>query len=120
MQPVPVNFIPDTRPAVVYLWDDNGVPQAVANPRLSGDTVHGTVLGGSQPVAVPLSEVQRVSTIRVNRSRTVFLIGGLTVMSALVTYAVIAQVSGDDSGFCDYDVQPMGGGASECGYPSNP
>ena len=119
MQRVPVNFIPDTRPAVVYLWDDNGVPQAVANPHLSGDTVHGTVLGGSRPIAVPLSEVQRVSTVRVNRGRTAFLIGGLTVVSGLITYAVLAQASGDDSGFCDYDRQPVDG-ASECAYPSNP
>lgn len=120
MQRVPVDFIPETHPAVVYLSDGYGLTQAVANPRLSGDTVHGTTVGGNQPVAVPLSQVQRMTTVRVNRARTAFLVGGLTAVGALMTYAMLANGRGDSSGFCDYDRQPMGPGATECAYPSNP
>ena len=120
MQPVPIDFIPETQPAVVYLSDEYGVTQAVANPRLSGDTVHGTNVGGDQPVAVPLSQVERMATVRLNRARTALLVGGLTAAGALMTYVVLAHTRGDSSGFCDYDIQPMGPGATECGYPSNP
>jgi hypothetical protein len=120
MQAVPVDFIPDTKPAVIYLSDGNGVTQAVANPRLSGDTVHGTTVVGNQPVAVPLSHVQRMTTVRLSRARTVLLVGGVATVGALVTYAMLVHSRGDASGFCDYDNQPMGAGAMECGYPSNP
>jgi hypothetical protein len=120
MQPVPVDFIPQTNPAVVYLSDGYGVTQAVANPRLSGDTVHGTTVGGNQPVAVPLNRVQRMSTVRLNPARTAFLVGGLTAVGALMTYAMLARAHGDGADYCDYDRQPTGPGAVECAYPSNP
>jgi hypothetical protein len=119
MQPVPLEFIPETHPAVVYLSDGYGVTQAVANPRLSGDTVHGTTVGGSQPVAVPLRQVQRMATVRLNPARTALLVGGLTAVGALMTYAVLARARGDGSEFCDYDNQPTIPG-TECGYHSNP
>ena len=119
MQPVPLEFIPETHPAVVYLSDGYGVTQAVANPRLSGDTVHGTTVGGNQPVAVPLRQVERMATVRLNRARTALLVGGLTAVGALMTYAVLARARGDGSEFCDYDNQPMIPG-TECGYHSNP
>lgn len=119
LQPVPVSFIPSASPQVVYLSDGNGVTQAVANPRLSGDTVVGTVVGGDAPIAVPLDEVQRIATVRVNRARTVFLLGAVTVGSGLLAYAILTHAAGDGSEFCDYDNQPNLPG-TECGYHSNP
>ena len=120
MQPVPVSFIHSASPQVVYLSDGNGVTQAVANPRLSGDTVVGTAVGGSGPVAIPLNEVQRITTVRVSRGKTVLLISAFAGAGAMVAYAVLAKANGDSEGFCDYDQQPTGPGATECGYPSNP
>lgn len=120
MQPVPLEFISQTKPAVVYLSDQYGVTQIVANPRLSGDSVLGTTLGGTQPVAVPVNQVERMSTVRLSRARTALLVGGLTAMGALVTYAVLSKSLGDASEFCDYDQQPKGPTPAECGYSSNP
>lgn len=120
LQPVSVRYLTETNPAVVYLSDGNGVVQAVAHPRLSGDTVLGTAVGGHEPVAVPLHEVQRITTVRVNRGRTVMLVGGITAAGGLLAYAVLSRAAGDGSEFCDYDNQPTGPGATECGYHSNP
>ena len=120
LQPVPVSFIHSASPQVVYLSDGNGVTQAVANPRLSGDSVVGTALSGNGPVAVPLREVQRITTVRVSRGKTVLLISAFAGAGAMVAYAVLSKANGDDDGFCDFDQQPTGPGATECGYPSNP
>jgi hypothetical protein len=95
------------------------VTQAVAHPRISGDTVHGTTIGGTEPIAVPLRQVQRMATVRLNRTRTAFLVGGITIVGALMTYTVLTHAAGDGSQACDYDNQPMIPG-TECGYHSNP
>jgi hypothetical protein len=120
MQPISVAYISEARPAVVHVSDGFGVVTTIANPRVSGDSVVGTALGADRPVVVPLREAQRITAVRRSSARTAMLIGGLTALGALVTYAALSAANGDDSGFCDYDRQPMGGGASECGYPSNP
>ena len=119
IQSVPIDFIPDSKPPVVYLSDQYGLTRAVANPRISGDTVVGTILGGSKPVAVPLSQVERVAALRPNRAHTVLLVGGITAIAGLMTYTVLTKALGDGSQFCDYDRQPVNGDA-ECGYASSP
>ena len=120
LQPISVAYISEVRPALVHVSDGFGVVTTIANPRISGDSVYGTALGADRPVVVPLREAQRITTVRRNGARTAMLIGGLTAVGALVTYAALNAGNGDDSGFCDYDGPPMGPGAMECGYPSNP
>jgi hypothetical protein len=102
MQPVPVRFIPETNPPVVYLSDGNGVTQAIANPRLSGDTVLGTTVGANVDVAVPLHEVQRVATVRLNRGRTAMLVGGLVAAGGLMSYVLLNTDNGKSTFYCDW------------------
>ena len=101
MQPVPVAFI-ETKPPVVYLYDGNGVTQAVANPRLSGDTVIGTTVGSNLDIAVPLREVQQVSTVRVNRGRTAMLVSGLAVAGGVMSYVLLSNANGKSTFYCDW------------------
>ena len=116
LQPVPLRYITETKPAVVYVADGFGVVTTVANPRLSGDTVVGTVPGGNRPVALPLREVQRVSTVRLNRGRTAMLIAGVVAAGAFTAYAVLSD-AGERSDFtCDYN-KPTFGGVPQCGFP---
>ena len=119
MQPVPLAFISQTNPAVVYLADGSGAIQAVANPRLGGDSVFGTVLGSSQEIAVPLREVQRVSTVRVNRGRTAMLIGGLTVAGGLMAYTLLSTAGGETAFYCDYNNPAPPTAPAQCSFPTN-
>jgi hypothetical protein len=119
VQPVPLNFIAETKPAVVYLSDQYGLTREVWNPRVSGDTILGMNGGGNKEIAVPLSQVERVAAERPNRAHTVLLIGGIAVVAGLMTYTVVTKAFGDGSQFCDYDRQPVNGDA-ECGYASSP
>lgn len=102
MQPVPVRFIPETNPPVVYLSDGNGVVQAIANPRLSGDTVLGTTVRGNEDIAVPLREVQRVSTVRLHRGRTAMLVTGLALGGGLMSYVLLSNANGKSTWYCDW------------------
>lgn len=102
MQAVPVAFISETNPPLVYLSDGNGVTQAIANPRLTGDTVVGTTVGSNLDVAVPLREVQRVSTVRVNRGRTAMLISGLVAAGGVVSYVLLNNANGKSTFYCDW------------------
>jgi hypothetical protein len=121
MQSVPLRFIPEANPPVVYIADAYGVVQSVAHPRLSGDTVHGTSVGDNQPVAVPLNEVQRLSTVRLNRGRTALLVGGLSAAAGLMVYTVLAHTGKEIAFFCDYNnpnpnTSPD---APQCAFPTN-
>lgn len=121
MQPVSLQYIPEASPSVVYVSDGYGVTQTIANPRLSGDTVHGTTVGGNQPVAVPVREVQQVATVRLNRGRTVMLLGGLTAGGVLLVHTVLSHTSADKAFFCDYNnPNPnQGPDAPQCAFPTN-
>ena len=119
MQAVPVGYISETSPAVVYVSDGFGVITPIVNPRVSGDTVVGTTLGGAQPVAVPLREVQRVTTMRRSGGRTALLIAGVAGAGALATYAVLANGRASDFA-CDYNEPTLDGSEREkCGF-TNP
>ena len=119
LQPVSVGYINETRPAVVHLSDGFGVITTIVNPRVSGDTVVGTTLAGAQPVAVPLREVQRVTTVRRSGGRTALLIAGVAGAGALATYAVLANGRGSDFA-CDYNEPTLDGSEREkCGF-TNP
>ena len=115
LQPVPLHYISETSPAMVYVADGFGVVTTIANPRLSGDTVVGTVPGENKPVALPLREVQRVSTVRLNRGRTALLVGGIAAAGAFMTYAVLSNAGGRSTFSCDYNNPTYLG--PQCGFP---
>ena len=108
IQPVSVGFINDTKPPLVYLSDAYGAIQAVSHPRLSGDTVLGTVAGENRDVAVPLSDIERITTMRPNRGRTVLLLTGLTVAGALAAYGFFSTSGGQSQTICT---------SQQCAYP---
>ena len=116
LQPVPVHYISETSPAVVYVADGFGVVTTITNPRLSGDTVIGMVPGGNTPVALPLREVQRVSTVRLNRARTALLVGGIAAAGTFMAYAVLSNSGGRSDFTCDYNNPSYLG--PQCGFPN--
>lgn len=121
LQPVwdPARFIAETKPPVVYVMKGREAVLTITNPRVTGDTVLGTLPGESEPVVLPLSAVQNIGTVRFSGARTAMLVGGLVALGGLATFAVLSRASGDGSEFCDYDRQPMVPGV-ECAYPSAP
>lgn len=116
LQPVPLHYITETSPAVVYVADGFGVVTTVANPRLSGDTVIGTVPGENREVALPPREVQRVSTVRLNRGRTAMLVGGIAVAGTFMAYAVLSNAGGRSDFTCDYNNPSYLG--PQCNFPT--
>lgn len=117
LQSVSVGYINDTRPAVVHLSDGFGVITTIVNPRVSGDTVVGTTLGGAQPVAVPLREVQRVTAVRRSGGRTAMLVAGIAGAGGLITYAVLSNAGGRNDFVCDYNDPTLDGSEREkCGF----
>ena len=120
MQRVPVDYINVEKPQVVHLANSHGVVTTVLNPTTSGDTVYGTAMG-SKPIAVPLRQVESISTVRHSTGRTVALVAGATSITALVAYAVFTTADNDEDWYCDFgvDAREMNGGAPLCG-PRNP
>ena len=120
MQHVPVEYINEVKPVIVELANSYGVVTTVLNPTTSGDTVYGTGMG-SKPVAVPLRQVESISTQRFSSGRTVALLAGATSVAALVAYAVFTGADNDEDWVCDFgvDAREMNGGAPLCG-PRNP
>lgn len=114
----PAEFISAKRPAVVYVTQRSRAVVWIANPRVSGDTLFGTVAGDTRPVAVPLMDVQSVSASRMDGGRTALL--ALTVVGGTAFAAYIfSSTTGPSNGWvCDYD--PPGGrdpaGGPVCGF----
>lgn len=102
VQPVmqPSQFIPRANPEVVIVTYNDNSEVPVAQPRMSGDTLLGTWQGLGEPVAVPMSQVQRIDAVQRDRKRTTLLIAGLTAVTAAGVYALIQATSGSD--VCDY------------------
>ena len=116
MQRVPVAFIADEKPTEIRLANSYGVVTTVMNPRLSGDTIYGDALGQNRPVAIPLRQVEGVSTRRFDKGRTTALVvGGVAVVSMSV-WAMLGGSSGDIEVTCDYSTRALesNGGAPVC------
>lgn len=90
----PARFIAEIKPPLVYVMKGSVAVLTITNPRVSGDTVHGTLLGESLPVALPLSDVQNIGTVRLSGARTAMLVGSAAAIGALMAYAVLAHGSG--------------------------
>jgi hypothetical protein len=119
LQPVaePARFIAETKPEMVYVTQGSGAIFEVMNPTLSGDTLIGTRLGSARhPVVLPWKYVQQISTMRRNKSRTVMLLAGITVASAVSVYAFTQGQNGHAAWACDYNTNALdGNGAPRCG-----
>ena len=105
MQHVPVEYINEVKPVVVELANSYGVVTTVLNPTTRGDTVYGTGMS-SKPVAVPLRQVESISTQRFSSGRTVALLAGATSVAALVAYAVFTTADNDEDWYCDWGNNP--------------
>jgi hypothetical protein len=65
-----------------------------SRPVVRGDTLQAEV--GKQPLAIPVSDVQRAWVQSINRTRTTFLVIGVTVVVLAIFAAVVgASVAGD-------------------------
>lgn len=116
----PARFISERNPSVVYVTQLNRAVVTIVNPRVSGDTVLGTVWGENRALAVPFSDVHSMSAVRVDGVRTTLLALGVTAGAALTGYILFGTANGHNDWFCDYDPpQGRGGaGAPVCGPPS--
>ena len=105
MQRVPVGYINEEKPTVVHLANSYGIVTTLQHPTLSGDTVLGIEIGQNATVAVPLEQVESISTVRFSTGRTVALVTGAAGVTALAAYAIFGSSSGNDDWYCDYGVK---------------
>lgn len=102
--PHPAEFIARAHPEIVAVTYKDGSQIPVAKPHMSGDTLIGIWDGLGEPVAVPLIEVQQIDARQRSKSRTTFLIGGLTAVTAMGVFVLVrATRSGAN---CDYTYTP--------------
>lgn len=116
MQRVPSDYINEGKPAVVHLSNRYGIVTTVHHPTLSGDTVYGAATSGNQAVAVPLGQVDRISTVKFSTGRTVALVTAATGVVALVAFTIAG--GGTDTGwYCDWSDWALerNGGMPLCG-----
>ena len=106
MQHVPAAYINEEKPAVVHLTNSYGIVTTLQYPTLSGDTLHGVAMGQDGAVAVPLDQVESISTVRHSTGRTVALVAGATSITALVAYAVFTTADNHEDWYCDWGNNP--------------
>lgn len=118
LQPVwdPARFIAETKPPVVYVMKGREAVLTLTNPRVSGDTVLGTLPGESQPVALPLSDVQNIGTVRLNGKRTALLVSGVASLGALAVFAFFTNANGRSTWSCDYNEPTENDERDPCGF----
>jgi len=103
LQPVrdPATFISQTNPQVVYATHKNGSVLAVAQPRVSGDSLLGTWQGLARPLGLPLTHVQRIEAVQRDKKRTTLVIAGAAALTATLGYLLV-QARGGSGPSCDY------------------
>lgn len=114
----PEQFLNHAKPEVVYLRMRDVPPIAMDNPRLIGDTLHGTRPEGGA-VAVAWSNVLDVYAKQIDGTRTAFAVTGMTIVSGLIVYSLVQNSGGDfgpslcelPAGSYDHDLDP------ECSRP---
>jgi hypothetical protein len=109
LQPLrePAQYIAKENPKVIYVTYKNRSVVGVAQPRVSGDSLYGTLQGQPARIAVPLSAVQLIEAIQPDGKRTALLIAGLTVFTVGGVY-ILLKTGKDES--CDVTTDPCGGG----------
>jgi len=103
----PAQYIAKENPKVIYVTYKNRSVVGVAQPRVSGDSLYGTLQGQPARIAVPLSAVQLIEAVQPDGKRTALLIAGLTVFTVGGVY-ILLQTGKDES--CDVTTDPCGGG----------
>jgi hypothetical protein len=113
VQPVrePARFIGQTSPDVVHVTFKNHAKVKITQPRVSGDTLYGSVDGVSTTVAAPLSHIELIEALQRDRGRTTWLIVATGVIGATTVFAL--SQSGGGVGGCDptYYRDPCAAGA---------
>jgi len=94
----PAQFIPESNPQVVFVTYVNRTKMFVTQPRVSGDSLFGTMQGRSHTVAVPLSQVRLIQARQADKKRTTWLIAGLAVAGASSIWALSQSGAGES---CD-------------------
>lgn len=95
----PAQFIPTSHPQVVFVTYVNRTRMYVTQPRVSGDSLFGTMQGQSNTVAVPLSQVRLIEAVQHSRKRTIWMIAALAVATASGAWALMHSGVGEP---CDY------------------
>ena len=115
VQRVPLDYIAVEQPAEIRLVNSYGMVTTIYNPRVSGDTVYGKAIGKGE-VAVPLQQIEGISTYKFDKGRTVLLVGGGIAVTALGAWALFGGSSGDTKIECDYTTRALeqNGGAPIC------
>ena len=118
LQPVwdPARFIAETKPPVVYVMKGREAVLTLTNPRVRGDTVLGTLPGESEPVALPLSDVQNIGTVRLSGRRTALLVGAVASVGALAAFAFFTNANGRSNWSCDYNEPTENDERDPCGF----
>lgn len=109
LQPLnePAESIPKANPKVVYVTYKNRSIMGVAEPRVSGDSLFGLVQGQSnRPLAVPLSQVERIEAILPDGKRTTLLVAGLAAATGVVVYALVKAIGGRGGSCSPFDDMP--------------
>jgi hypothetical protein len=85
----PAEYITQHSPEVVWVTGTDDALVPVGSPHMVGDTLKGTWLGQSEPVAIPLSEIKTVQAKMKSPKRTalLFTVVGLAVGGAAYTVA---------------------------------
>jgi len=81
----------------VTYTDNSFVP--VSGPKIVGDTLVGTWSGLSEPVAIPLNEIQTVQAKMPAPKRTVLLVTIVTAATVGVAYTIATAGTGGDPDF---------------------
>ena len=89
----PARFIAESNPAVVYVTHNNGALLTITHPRVSGDSLLGTWAAVSQPLALPLSHLQRVAAVQRDRTRTTLAIASASMIAVTMGYLLTRDVS---------------------------
>ncbi|HEX9704125.1 MAG TPA: hypothetical protein VGA20_02625 [Gemmatimonadales bacterium] len=89
----PARFIAESSPDVVYVTHNNGALLTITHPRVSGDSLLGTWEAVSQPLALPLSHLQRVAANRRDKTRTTLAIAGISMVTVAMSYLLTRDVA---------------------------
>jgi hypothetical protein len=89
----PAQFIAETAPPTVYVVHKNGALLTIGKPRVIGDSLVGTWEGVAQPLALRFDDLQRVEAVQRDKTRTIMLISGITVVGAVMGYFLTRETS---------------------------
>jgi hypothetical protein len=85
----PAEYITQHSPEVVWVTGTDDALVPVGSPHMVGDTLKGTWLGQSEPVAIPMNEIKTVQAKMKSPGRTalLFTVIGLSAGGAIYTLA---------------------------------